>query len=584
MLWRTIVLILCLIVSMVQGATPLFFAFDNEAAAQPGLRQTSRSNNALLVVDQFLGALRRGEAERAYKNFTAQGFQEVNDWESFQNFIKNYSLLESVTPVLRLESSSPPEGHATVVGEFPIKGGTATLTTLVIDQAGIWKILALDIFLPKILQKPKDVVTAAPSLPENSKPQLQAAEPEKPAAQTLRSSTEEYARIAHVVSQFLDNLKSPDFSVAYQFYMSKGFQQTTSYADFKKLMQRLPILATGSFKLSTPQLIEPNYAGLLVEVTGPYGHATLKFILSHTTEGWKIHSLEIAGASSPAELPTGTAELRPPALTSFKEIDSQNPENPIQAQLFWLKNGDVNGSYLELTAPEFQRATTMQEYENFINSYPLLRQNPALSVTQQDVKGEVATLKVTLSAPSGETLSLHYDLVQKEGHWKILNIEVIGQYIPPKPLGPALPQRGQDAIRLAPEPATMENGVASPAVVLPPQTPPGDLTISYGVFGTSVNEGGLIQTPTLTIPKGKESVYFNLYVENARKGDPLTIDFQHLKSGVAIPQIRSQVKADGSSTMSYIFAPPPEGWPEGIYRVTVSGPKGQSKAFNFRVQ
>lgn len=111
------------------------------------------------------------------------------------------------------------------------------------------------------------------------------------------------------------------------------------------------------------------------------------------------------------------------------------------------------------------------------------------------------------------------------------------------------------------------------------------LTFNYGTFGTTIdNKTKLVTNPTLTLPKSNQSIYFNLYIDNGHIGDIVSVACHQEKDQIKIPPIQSTVDKNGSSTLTYIFSPPPSGWPEGLYDVKASYANDATKTFYFSVQ
>jgi hypothetical protein len=479
-----------------------------------------------------------------------------------------------------------------------------------IDEGGHWKILAMDIAVPKLFAVPQGILTTA--VPTNNDTPAPASSSAATAIPQLKIDlTQEKDKLKLVAERFLASLRHADFSAAYKYYMSDDFQKITPYEKFQQTLQRLPTLAQGQATLENPEILDNNHGKLTAKLSGPHGRATLTFLFLKVGSDWKIHSLEITGTSSPQELSSAGSKVQSVPEKYLAELDPTSPTYPIQNQLSMLNRGEVANSYLEWTSAEFQRTTTLDEYKVFISHYPIFRKHNDYSITTDNAHDNSAAFKVVLMGDNGEQASLIYDTTRQEGAWKILNIELSNYKAPPKGLSPLHPKQ----IPLIPETATTP---AAAAVSTPssPLAQPSALPSSHaltpipdapseqstsiqmgasqdassqikfisGVFGTNVDPTtGMITTPTLTIPKGKDSIYFNLYVENGKSGTPITLDFQHLQSGVTIPKIASTLKTDGASTMSYIFAPPPAGWPEGIYQLAVTADSEQ-QTFTFRVQ
>lgn len=539
-----------------------------------------QQQNIIQVVDDQLKNLRTGNTANSYNAYMAKGFRDVNSYETYLNFIRAYPILTTVTPQIKLVSNQ--NGMASVSAEMSTPGGVTQVNYLMVLENNAWKILGIDITIPKILSMPIEKKDALP--------------PDAPDV-----SIDKYEAnpndLLTPVKQLLISLSHTDFSAAYKYYMSNGFQKATSYADFKKVMQRIPGITQGTPKFDKPR-IENNIGYVTATYSGPYGSSRLDFTLIRENKSWRIHILNISGTTSPIETQTGTPVTEQPNPLPPENLNASSLEYPIQKQIYLSTLGDINRAYFELTSQSFQRSTNLQEFNDFIQGYAVFTQNADYKIENQETGSNTASLKVYLTSRSGEKATVIYDLIKENNLWKILNIQLVDASAPPKGIAkqevhtakkgaansPPTPPQGP--IRLAPRSGAEEPASGPTGGQFIPKTASGNgdkLTFNYGAFGTSVNEEGLIKQPSLNIPKGKTNIYFNLSIDNAKKGDQVSLNFKHLKSGTTIPEIRSMVNHDGSSTLSFIFAPPPDGWPEGVYEVTVSANNGATQTYTFRV-
>lgn len=565
--------------------------------------QPADVNNSIYTVDQWFKSLRVGDPTMAYRSYTSEGFKNANSLETFLNFTKTYPILSTITPKLSLLEIK--NNYATINGELTANSSNTIVNFLLIKENNQWKILAIDISLPKILIMPSKEVIKEEKKPTTVQPSPQpasssitqpapAATPPAPAwssasapatitspginplsdkPKRLPRSEYEPADLIPPIQQLLGSVRHSDYSAAYQYFTTKSFQKVTTYDQFRKVMQRLPAVSQGTVSFSKPIFSGDN--GLVTaKFSGPFGTAILDFTLIYEEGQWKIQGLNISGTTNPSDVPTGTPITEKPNPLPPENLNPSSIEYPIQLQLYLITTGDINRSYFDLTSKSFQKLTNLQEYNNFISSYPAFLHNTNYTIQTRESSNDSGSFLVTLTSKQGEQAITVYDLVKENNQWRILNIQVQDYQAPPK--GISAPVSKEKPIRLAPMPDN------------PQQSPGSDstskLNFSNGAFGNSVNDEGLIQQPTLLIPKGSKNIYFNLFVEDASKGDLVTLNFKHLKSGTTIPEIRSGIRHSGNSTLSFIFASPPDGWPEGIYEVKANANNGATKTYSFRIQ
>lgn len=548
------------------------------------------SNNSIYSVDQWFKSLRVGDPTMAYRSYTSEGFKNANSYDTFLNFVKTYPILATSSPKINLLEIK--NIYATINAELAANNSTTVVNFLLIKENNQWKILAIDINVPKILtmpskvdsQAPKQEKPAAPSTPSTSPTATANPSTANPVVPPLsdkpkRLPRSEYepADLLPPVQQLLGSVRHSDYSAAYQYYTTKSFQKVTPYDQFRKVMQRLPAVSQGTASFSKPTFNGDN--GLVsAKFSSPYGTAIMDFTLIYEDGQWKIQGLNISGTTNPSDSPTGIPITAKPNPLPPENLNPSSIEYPIQLQLYLITTGEVNRSYFDLTSKSFQKLTNLQEYNDFINSYPVFVSNSNYSIQTRESGAESGSFIVTLSSKQGEQATAIYDLVKENNQWKILNIQIQDYTAPPKGLAKnTVKDKQSQPIRLAPIP---DNSSNKPTVI----TSTSQLSFSNGAFGNSVNDDGLIQQSTLLLPKNSKNIYFNLFVENAAKGDLVTLNFKHLKSGTTIPEIRSNIRHDGTSTLSFIFASPTDGWPDGIYEVTANADNGATKTYTFRIQ
>jgi Na+-transporting NADH:ubiquinone oxidoreductase subunit NqrC len=96
---------------------------------------------------------------------------------------------------------------------------------------------------------------------------------------------------------------------------------------------------------------------------------------------------------------------------------------PVQEQLKLLKDGNIKGAY-ELTSKDFQKATTLEEFKQFIKQYPSLSKNKSVSFTSREIKNNEGLLRGTLTAEDNGVTPVAYKLIKESGEWKIYGLQV----------------------------------------------------------------------------------------------------------------------------------------------------------------
>lgn len=95
----------------------------------------------------------------------------------------------------------------------------------------------------------------------------------------------------------------------------------------------------------------------------------------------------------------------------------------VQKQLEALKAGNIDAAY-SYTAKDFQKATPIEAFKQFLDQYPSLKNNQSTFFNTRVIENNVGTLQGTLTATDGAQTPIEYILVKEGDTWKILSIKV----------------------------------------------------------------------------------------------------------------------------------------------------------------
>lgn len=122
----------------------------SHAAEEPKTAAEVHAVDVMPTVSQFLEAIRSGNAEQAYKQFTSAEFQKATDKDQFLSFVKKYAVLEkSLTfqprsfyvegPIATFEGALISSANGEISAEFDLT-----------REAEKWKILGIDLYSMEI--------------------------------------------------------------------------------------------------------------------------------------------------------------------------------------------------------------------------------------------------------------------------------------------------------------------------------------------------------------------------------------------------------------------------------------------------
>lgn len=100
----------------------------------------------------------------------------------------------------------------------------------------------------------------------------------------------------------------------------------------------------------------------------------------------------------------------------------------VDKQLETLHKGDIQKAYSKYTSQDFQSATSLKEFEDFVHSYPIFTNNQSATFTERSMDNHIGTLKGKLTAPDHTATPIEYKLVKENGKWKILSIRLLKPY------------------------------------------------------------------------------------------------------------------------------------------------------------
>lgn len=98
----------------------------------------------------------------------------------------------------------------------------------------------------------------------------------------------------------------------------------------------------------------------------------------------------------------------------------------VDNQLTSLRENNISNAYYSYTAKDFREATTFDEFQNFIQSYPAFLNNQSANFTKRYIETDHATLKGVMTTKDHQQIPIEYTLVKDdEGKWKILSIRLL---------------------------------------------------------------------------------------------------------------------------------------------------------------
>lgn len=90
-----------------------------------------------------------------------------------------------------------------------------------------------------------------------------------------------------------------------------------------------------------------------------------------------------------------------------------------------LRKQNIEKSYSSYTSKDFQATTTLDQFRNFIDAYPVFLNNQSAHFSQRSIEHNIGTLKGNLTSNEHVNTPIEYKLIKEDGKWKILSIRLL---------------------------------------------------------------------------------------------------------------------------------------------------------------
>jgi Domain of unknown function (DUF4864)/zinc-ribbon domain len=97
----------------------------------------------------------------------------------------------------------------------------------------------------------------------------------------------------------------------------------------------------------------------------------------------------------------------------------------VDHQLEALRDHDIPKAYSAYTSKDFQAATSLDQFRNFIEAYPVFQNNQSAHFTQRSIAHHIGTLKGNLTSNDHVKTPIEYKLIKEDDKWKILSIRLL---------------------------------------------------------------------------------------------------------------------------------------------------------------
>lgn len=116
----------------------------------------------------------------------------------------------------------------------------------------------------------------------------------------------------------------------------------------------------------------------------------------------------------------------------------------IDHQLESLRKGDISKAY-SYTSKEFQSSTSLSQFKDFIQNYPIFTNNQSSHFTKRSLKNNIGTLKGNITSNDRVNVPVEYKLIKEGDKWKILSVRFVKPSLIPHAKGSGSTQALIDA-------------------------------------------------------------------------------------------------------------------------------------------
>lgn len=96
----------------------------------------------------------------------------------------------------------------------------------------------------------------------------------------------------------------------------------------------------------------------------------------------------------------------------------------VEKQIEYLREGKIEKAY-RATSKDFQEATSLEQFQEFVLAYPILQNNHSAIFPQRSIKDHITTLRGKIMGNDHLNTPIEYRLIKEDGKWKILSVRLL---------------------------------------------------------------------------------------------------------------------------------------------------------------
>ena len=113
------------------------------------------------------------------------------------------------------------------------------------------------------------------------------------------------------------------------------------------------------------------------------------------------------------------------AIGLFLVMGSEDITDTVEDQLKAIRENKIPEAYYNFTSKEFQAATPLDKFKEFVKAYPVLSENKSVRFIDRKSDESVGTLDAVILTKEGKEVNVQYRLVLDKGNgkWKIQSVK-----------------------------------------------------------------------------------------------------------------------------------------------------------------
>lgn len=473
------------------------------------------------VVEGQLAALRSNRITEAYYAYTSHDYQNETPLSAFKELVSAYDLLGGSDNIHFDESI--------ISGEIAwLKGAITTydnekhpIEYALVKEDDDWKILSMEMSN-----------TSSVGAQNEDKATIEVLSP---------------------IDALLRSLRENNIESAYNNNTSKDFKKATTLENFKKFVEQYPILFSHKELVVQSRTLHDNDAEITVILDPSQDAIPLTFLLVKEENQWKVWSMKVSTTYSPKVM----------ALLK----DTQTMQQIVADMLQDLQNNEVEQAYRDYTSREFRIKTPIEEFRSFLRAFAVLTDYESVEYNEPSISDVTGRISASLHNKNGVSI-IEFTFGIEDEQWKIWGIDVQKQKL----------ETGQEL------PKVFEETAGEQTVTSNPSQQSASMLFTKFEIGTGPDPQNIVMFPSRILINPHGPIFVFLYVHNGIAGTKVDVTLEHTQTDKRLPSVATVIQNTGESTVQIGFASPTQGWPKGIYRISVISSTGISQEFHFSVE